>query len=486
MNTINEKNQNGLPSRQTKKLVGESLLEAIFRLTKSVALHQSASSMILERIDEFKKVVREVQDAGFDPSLIRSEGQFYLGDERIQFTRKNFGLVNQMIDIFYRRGVAGLSFSETMLDVPVKEIFTFFKIFQEAEKEISPEEYIKKAVEEKTISWVEVHLDMIKASGLEPLSPKEQARRSYLHSIATVKEAYQKIEAGQKGGIRKAKRLAQNLVDVARDNEAILLGMTTLKNYDDYTYNHSVNVAVMAICLGKKIGLEPKSLMELAICGLFHDLGKTLIPKNILNKQGKLDDSEWDEIRKHPLNSVCNILKLQAPYELKARVILSPFEHHQRYDLSGYPRASWKSEVSLFGRILGIVDCYDAMTSERSYRDHSISPDRSLSFLLEKSGKDYDPVILKVFIQMMGIFPSGTFVELDTGEKGLVIENNADSEMLDRPKVLLLFDEKGEKLTDNEIVDLNEKDEKSDRFKRTIKSSADAKENNINPAEYLW
>lgn len=482
-----EKELSDFLGQQVVKLKGERLVAAVFRLIKGVVIYQSVNRLSLEGIADFKVVIREILESGAEATLLWSRGHFYLGGEKIPFTSKNFDLLNRTIDVFSRRGLSGLSFAEGVLQVPDKEIFRFFKVFQESEKEQCPEKLIREMLDSNSISWVDIHArsENEESSEKEPSAPQERAKKNYLYSITAVKEVCQKLTVNERAGVRKAKRLVQNIVDIVIEDEGIVLGLTTLKNYDNYTYNHSVNVAVLAICLGKRLGLERNSLRVLGICGLFHDLGKVLLPKEILHKRGQLDEEDWIEIRKHPLYSVGTILKLQASHELKAKIVLAPFEHHIRYDRTGYPKVEAKPDLSFFGRILAVADCYDAMTSARSYRPFPISPDQALSLMLEKAGKDFDPVILKVFIQMMGIFPVGTVIELDTGEKGLVLGKNPDPGMLSRPRVLLLFDEKGKRLSDRHVVDLCEKEKKNGQFKRTVKRAINPKEHDINPTEYL-
>jgi HD-GYP domain-containing protein (c-di-GMP phosphodiesterase class II) len=260
--------------------------------------------------------------------------------------------------------------------------------------------------------------------------------------------------------------------------------MSTLRNHDDYTYTHSVNVSILAICLGQHIGLSKNALETLGICGLFHDLGKVDVPLKILNKQGKLSDHEYKEIQKHSLNSVRHIAKLRAPRELRSKIMLAPFEHHLKYDLSGYPR-SWRSKpVSLFGRILTIVDVFDAITSARIYRSESISPAQALKMMNESSGKDFDPILLKAFINMLGVFPVGTMVALDTGEMGIVSENPEKGDGL-HPLVTILVPAEDQGYTRGETVDLSERETPGGRYKRSVMNTYNPALYGVQPSEFI-
>ena len=156
------------------------------------------------------------------------------------------------------------------------------------------------------------------------LRRKEQAKQTYLHALSTIKEVARKVSQRSMAGIRKARRLAQNMVDLVLEDETLLLGLTTIRDYDDYTYTHSVNVALLSMSLGKRIGLSQVFLEQLAICGMFHDLGKVEVPKDILDKPDMLNTGEWDRMSKHPLIGVHRVLKL-SPAIPKPRMAPAPW-----------------------------------------------------------------------------------------------------------------------------------------------------------------
>jgi HD-GYP domain-containing protein (c-di-GMP phosphodiesterase class II) len=274
------------------------------------------------------------------------------------------------------------------------------------------------------------------------------------------------------------------MVDLLSEDDSVLLGMSTIRDYDDYTYTHSVNVAILSMCLGKRIGLSRISLERIGICGLFHDIGKVEVPHDLINKPGKLTDKEYDRIKEHSIHSVRQIVKLNATRDLKSRVLLPPFEHHQKYDLSGYPKTSRKKPISLFGCIITVTDVFDAMTSPRIYRPAALSPDRVLAMMLEGAETDYHPLILKLFIQMLGVYPVGSLLVLDTGEMGLVTGRREGADV-GRPKVVLLKDlGKGEFLK-GEVVNLSDRDPRTGAFRRNISRSLHPSALGIQPSDFL-
>jgi len=276
----------------------------------------------------------------------------------------------------------------------------------------------------------------------------------------------------------------QNMVEYAVIDESILLGASTIRDHDDYTYTHSVNVAILSLCLGNRIGLSRNALTYLSICALFHDLGKVEISPEILNKPNGLSQKEWDEIRKHPLSSVRQILMLRASHLLKSRIMLAPFEHHLGSDLSGYPETHYINTVSLFGRILQITDVYDAITSPRAYHHVTYSPPEALRHLLAGAGKEFDSTLTKVFVAMMGRYPIGTLLQLDTGEFGLVLDYPGKGESA-LPRVQLLIEESDGKVIRGDLVDLAEKESAAGFYKRRVIGCYQPESYGIHAADFI-
>jgi putative nucleotidyltransferase with HDIG domain len=347
--------------------------------------------------------------------------------------------------------------------------------------------YVKKQLENRNIQSIEVgKLEFFRDEEIyvDSEDQKKQSKEVYFKSIGLVKEVVDNINQQKALNIRKAKRLMQNAVNAILQDDSTLLGLANIKNYDEYTFNHSVNVAIYAIALGQRIGIPKKHLSHLGMAGLFHDMGKTRIPKEILNKTGKLSPEEWSVMRSHPVVGTELIMRMKEWGELSTRMIEGAFEHHLRYDLTGYPKLTRKRKISLFGRIVAISDFYDALVRPRVYNRLPYVSEKILGIMLDRSGKDFDPAIVKVFINMIGIFPLGTLVLLNTNEMGIVTHIQEDTEMIDRPRVCLLYYGDGE-YRKGKIVDLKERDDASGDFKRTIVKTLDPNEYNINVAEFL-
>ncbi|MEJ2431502.1 MAG: HD domain-containing protein [Deltaproteobacteria bacterium] len=464
-------------------VLGGRFIRAFHHMISTVKIHQDNNQLIKESIQHFAKALSEIS-GGVDLEMLLWRGRFFIQGEKLPYRKESFALINEMLDYFPQRGLRGLVFHPTFKEGTVKDFVILARLLNEAAGRDDPPSWLDKQFKAHGVSWVEILKEMDEDPPEPELKRKEQARQSYVHAMTAVKEVAQKVSRRSVAGIRKARRLAQTMVDLVLDDESLMLGLTTIRDYDDYTYTHSVNVAVLAMALGKRIGLSQIFLEQLGICGMFHDLGKVEVPIEILLKPDMLNTGEWDQMRKHPVIGVHRVLKLHASRDMKSRAALGPFEHHLNYNLTGYPKTHFVSKVTLFGKILRIADTYDALTSERKYRPRAFSPDEALKLMWTKVGEDYDPILLKIFINMVGLYPVGTILKMDTGEMGLVVDYPRDDERT-RPEVLLLEADGQGGFKGGKTVNLEERDEKGGSFLRNVLECHHPTKLGLQPAQFF-
>jgi HD-GYP domain-containing protein (c-di-GMP phosphodiesterase class II) len=464
--------------------LGEKTLRSFHKLLQTSKIHDINNELLIKCIKNFSDTLGAWWHEDDNVTIKVSHGRFLVQDEKLYYQRENLKLIKEMYNFFESRKLSGICFHSDLKDYSSENVLYFARMLNDAADKEDSLSWIINELQRKAFSWVEI----LQLPNTEPheqdYDRKEMARKTYAHALTSVKEVAEKINTQNQAGVRKLKRIVQNMVDIVSDDESVLMGMSTMRDYDDYTYTHSVNVAILSLCLGKRISLSRISLSHLAICGLVHDLGKLEIAKEVLNKPGKLTDEEFKEIQTHPIKSVNQIIKLRAPADLKSKILIPPFEHHLKYDLSGYPQVHNKKSVSLFGRILTIADVYDALTSPRIYRPEANSPDRALEIMLKGSGKDFDPILLKVFINMLGVYPVGTLLKLDTNEFGIVM-NSPKNGNPGRPQIVLLRHNGNGKFKKGNSVDLSEKDPKKGSFKRDIAKSFHPSNFSIQPADFI-
>lgn len=434
------------------ELLGGRLIKAFYQIVNTVRIHQDNNQLIKECVSQFHSIIADLTDGQDDVSIQIWRGRFHIQGEKILYQREIFHIINEMVEYFSQRGIGGLNFKFSVNDVSPEDIVTFARLLNDSMKYEDAPEWLNRQLGENGFSWIEVSRNQEDNQQDPDMRRKEKARHAYFHALNTVKEVAEKASKGI-AGVRKARRLAQTIVDLVQEDNSLLLGLATIRDYDDYTYTHSVNVALLATCLGRYVGLSQVFLEHLTVCGLFHDLGKVGVAKEILLKRGELNTDEWDKMRRHPLIGVRKILRLNAPHSLRSRIILGPFEHHLNIDMTGYPKTHFMKKLSLLGKILRIADVYEALTSERVYRPRAFTPDEALRRMWSERGKSFDTVLLKSFINMMGIYPIGSIVELDTGEVGLVMEYPDESEK-SLPVIVLLTDDGQGGLAKGETINL--------------------------------
>ncbi len=249
---------------------------------------------------------------------------------------------------------------------------------------------------------------------------REAAKRTYSHSVSVTKELVNGVRLGRSPSVKRVKRAVQSIVDQVLNNETSLIGLTTIRDYDEYTFTHSVNVCIFSVALGRRLGLTRLQLYDLGLTALLHDVGKARIPLEILNKTTGLDETEWHVMQSHPWRGALTLFNLRGQEEVPYRSVLVAHEHHMKTDLTGYPRAIRPRRLGIFSRIVSVADGYDAATSRRSYQTVPIEPDQVLREMWTNPKRGYDPVLVKALINLIGIYPVGTCVILDTFEVGIV------------------------------------------------------------------
>ncbi len=476
-----------------EKTLSEDFLKTFYRLVHIVKIHQVINPLMMECIDDFKNVVRRMLMEDDQVVVQVSRGNIFLQNEKAIHRREIGHLMSNMIQYFESRDLQGLCFYHSIQEAAGEEIIAFSRILNDSEQHKEPREWFIEQLETLGCTWVDIarEPDIImteQAYDTEVLDRenlrKAKAKESYFYALNSVREVAEKITTQKKVGVRKALRVIQNMVDLVMEDESVLLGLSTIRDYDDYTFTHSVNVAILSMYLGRHINISRMSLNRLGICGLFHDLGKLDVPVEIIRLPRKLNAREFEVIKKHSIYSVAQIIKLQAARDLKSKILLPPFEHHMKYDLSGYPQIPRKKSVSLFGRILTIADVYDAITSPRNYRALALTQNQALGYMLAHSGTDFDPVLLKAFINMLGVYPIGSLLELDTGELALVTEAGIRNDKT-RPVVMLLAPGGKNSYIKIGEADLDERDPGSGAFLRNIVRSLHPSTYGIQPAEFL-
>ena len=262
-------------------------------------------------------------------------------------------------------------------------------------------------------------------------------RRMYSEAVSVAGNVWDSAQTEGQPDATLARTMIDGLAQAVAQNRTALLALTTLKNYDNYTFTHMVNVSILMMAQARALGIDGSLLREFGLAALMHDIGKVRTPLEVLNKPDKLTDQEFAIMKRHVVDGA-EILR--GTPDVPALAPIVAFEHHLRTDGSGYPDGVQRGGLNLGTMLCGIADVYDAMRSQRAYQQ-SFPTDRILQVLKRNDGQQFDQNLVRRFVQLLGIYPAGNLVKLNTGEVAVVREVHAPDPY--RPRVRVVFDKTG-------------------------------------------
>ncbi len=310
------------------------------------------------------------------------------------------------------------------------------------------------------------------------------AKRTYAQSVKVAKDVLGDMRMGRAVNARKVKRAVQNIVDQVLANEPSIITMTTLKEFDEYTFTHCVNVCIFSMVIGQRLGLEKLQLYDLGLGALLHDIGKMRLDTDVLNKAGGLTDAEWALLKEHPTEGLLILFQMAGFNDVPYRQMLMAYEHHMKVDVTGYPANRRERDPTLFSRIVAVADGFDAGTSIRSYQYNPGPPDEVLKEMRDNPRRGFDPLLVKALITATGVFPIGTLVVLDTYELAVVCGVHREPERLHLPIVKVISDAMGAPLPDPRTVDLAQTDDGGKPLSQILKTT-DPQKYGIRVSDYL-
>ena len=308
--------------------------------------------------------------------------------------------------------------------------------------------------EAETQAQVDAELDAAAraARDVAPLSiQKEMARAAKICAQAkqAVTSMFQEARMGKAVDAANARKLVEEISDSVTRNPGALISIARLKTADDYTYMHSVAVCALMIALGRQLGLDEELIRKLGIAGLLHDLGKAMMPLEVLNKPGKLTDEEFRIMKSHPEEGYKLLQESHGVDEITFDVVL---HHHEKTDGSGYPKGLKGDEISLHAKMGAVCDVYDAITSNRPYKA-GWDPAESLRKMAEWANGHFDPTVFQAFVKSLGIYPIGSLVRLGSGRLGIVVDQSPKSLLM--PRIKVFFSTRSSARIRPELIDLS-------------------------------
>jgi HD-GYP domain-containing protein (c-di-GMP phosphodiesterase class II) len=464
---------------------GRNFMVAFYAALRAIKLYPLEHTAVQKTLAELSQVAEELR-AEENELEFRVSGEFiFLNSTRLRLDLSNYATFGHILTLCKLAGIGAIHVGThgTARD------WTFLLSLLGGETKVGPADRFKEIqarLKDAKIETFQVDAPTETATDREfNEESKAAANRTYSQSVAVTKDVINSVRIGKTPNIRKIKRVVQGIVDQVLNEETSLIGLTAIRDYDEYTFTHSVNVCIFSIALGRRLGMTKLQLYELGLAALMHDIGKSRVPIDVLQKNGELTDEEWKWMASHPWLGVLVLFQFRRQQEeLSYRAMTVCQEHHMKIDLTGYPKCVRPREVSLLSKIVTIADGYDAATSRRVYKTEALAPSAVLEEMRDNPRRGLDQVLVKAFINLLGIYPVGTLVVLDTFELAVVSAANPNPEALSRPIVKIISDAQGNTISPPLQVDLAVP-EAGGQYARTIIKTADPDRYGITPGDYL-
>ena len=461
---------------------GKRVLTAFYGTLSALRLYPVENDTVQQALDELQRAVgRVVEHEG--GAEVRVVGDFFfLNETRLRLDLSNFATFGSFARSLQDHGIGAV---EIAPGVQREEWAPFVAMLL---RNPDPDDAFG-AFEERMAGSPIRHLFLRPEQDVEEPAEDEEsltaAKRTYAQSVQVAKDVLGDVRLGKAVNVRKVKRAVQGIVDQVLSSETSMVTMTTLRDFDEYTFTHCVNVCIFSVVMGQRLGLEKMQLYELGLGALFHDIGKQRIDYDIINKPSGLTDQEWAELKEHATEGLLVLFQMHGFADVPYRQMLMAYEHHMKVDMSGYPRNKRDRNPTLFSRIVAVADGFDAGTSVRSYQHKPWPPDAVLKEMRDNPKRGFDPLLVKALITATGVYPIGTLCILDTHEMAVVSRVNDDPDFAHRPTVKIISDAVGVPLQEPRTLDLSGADPETGQPVRSIIKTTDPQKYGIRVSDYL-
>ncbi len=474
---MEQQNGSGSEARQSffakQRLLDTAKLafQQLSGLLKNVTIYPESHPFLLSLIEKLMLTINGLLTDRKDVAFYFVSGELFFGTHSMPIDSSIAALVEQ----FTSRDIGGIVFKP---GITSEEFVKLAVLINREPSALAEQGGILDVFSRENCMHITLHSVVLvdkKERGGASEEEKQKAVKLFLESIAALKELVRTIHLGQTVNTRRVNKAIQDMVDSILDNRDSLIALTNLKMHDEYTYAHCVNTSILAISLGAIMSLEKPQIAALGTAAMMHDVGKIHISQDIINETGDVTYEEREAFSRHPIDGALIISDIPG---IKKIAMVATFEHHQ-HGPNGYPKIEGYAGQHLFSQVISLVDAYDVLTALRVYYNKQISPDRVIGTLIKMREENFNTVLLKTLVNIVGMFPIGTLLKLSSGETGVVTHQTGN---FMRPRVLLLSKFDGSEKDSGEEITLLEKAE--GKFKRNIAGTIDPHTANIDVKQY--
>ncbi len=402
----------GTGSEERETRLGPKLIARLHGVLRGLRLYDSSNQTLRDQLADLMALVAGVMDD--EVSLVGLGEHFYLNGVRLKAEAAPVNLYRALMSELESRGLGGLRLAN---GITAPELERFLRLVLAVRDAAAGEKLPEETTAAGILHAVPVRTKDLSAQraaaaegpeqeGMQ--GERERARVMLRRAVQCTRNLVARTAQTGRPALHLARRLVQPVVDSILKNECSIIGLTALKDHDEYTYAHCVNVSVLSIGMGQVLGFPRAILANLGVAALLHDLGKLAVPASVLQKPGKLDDAEWVQLRRHPIEGVRMISRLSSLSPLTLDAMRAAFQHNMGVDGSGYPGATGSGGPSTLARIIAVADFFDAVTSHRAYRRRPFAPYEALGAMLGPDSPRFDPGVVCALVRSVGLYPAGS------------------------------------------------------------------------------
>ena len=403
---------------------GSELLSKLHALFRAGRLYDAKNRSFQQHLEEMQTLLERTR--GEEVTVVSMGDTVYVDGVRLRAKPAQLGLFRAIREEFESTGLGALRF---LPGIGADEWLAFLTLHTKTRKSAAKERLPEELVESGVLRIVAVRASDIRSIVPEATDENEEgerarAKQNFWNAERGAKAVFTRAAQTGRPAIRQIRRLVHPIVDSILKDEYSIVGLTAIKEHDEYTYVHCVNVSVMSVAIGAALGLPRPVLANLGVAALLHDLGKIAVAPEILHKPGRLTREEWDEVQRHPIEGVKMMSRMSGLSTLMHDTMRVSYEHHMNVDGTGYPKPVEGTHMSALSRIVAVADVFDALTAHRAYRHRPFTGYEAISILVGPERAHSDPAVLWGLVKSIGLYPAGTVMRTHSGHVVLSVSPN--------------------------------------------------------------